>query len=717
MAHRLAEARRVGRSSSTPTPTRRRSPCCGRGPSRSASRSWSATLDDATSTRRLLRRPRLASGLVGPAAGLAPARVAGGPRRRRPGRGRHRPARARAAGAAGPVGRRHRRRLGPALRRAHGLRRSARRLPGHPRRRWCGRCPAAWSASAPTPRGRPALRLALQTREQHIRREKATSNICTAQVLLANIAGMYAVWHGPDGLRRIAAAGAPAHGGSWPPACAAGGVEVVHDACFDTLTVRVPGGRPSVAAAARLRGHQPPRGRRRHLGISLDETTTARHRRRRVGGVRGARHRSPSWTPTVADAIPAGAPARQGEILTHPVFHRYHSEHEMLRYLRRLADQDLALDRTMIPLGSCTMKLNATAEMIPITWPELANIHPFAPDDQVAGLPRADRRARADARRHHRLRRRQLAAQRRQPGRAGRAARHPRPTTAAGASDQRIVCLIPSSAHGTNAASAVMAGMEVVVVACDDRGNVDLADLRAKAEAAGPRLAAVMVTYPSTHGVFETGIAELCAIVHDHGGQVYVDGANLNAAGRARPSRAASVPTSATSTCTRRSASPTAVAGPGVGPIGGAGAPARRSCPATRCTQTAHRWVRSSAAPVRLGRHPRHLVGLHLADGRGRAARRRPSAAILNANYVARRLDAALPRPLHRRRRLRRPRVHPRPAAAHQGHRRHRRGRRQAAHGLRLPRPHAELPGRRHADGRADREREQGASSTASATR
>ncbi len=380
-------------------------------------------------------------------------------------------------------------------------------------------------------RGRPALRLALQTREQHIRREKATSNICTAQVLLANIAGLYAVYHGPDGLRRIAerihrlasmfAAGARA-----------GGLTVVGETWFDTVAVRLEGRAAEVVAA----GHQAGLNLRLidddTVGASFDETCGAATVAALLGvlGVPAA----------AGDDAPDGIPAalrRTGEILAHEVFHRYRTEHEMLRYLRRLADRDLALDRTMIPLGSCTMKLNATAEMIPITWPEFADVHPFAPADQVEGYRRVIAELETmltvitgyDA-----------VSLQPNAGSQGELAGllAVRAYHDSRGDEQRTVCLIPSSAHGTNAASAVMAGLSVVVVACDDDGNVSLDDLRAKAEAAGDRLAAVMVTYPSTHGVFEEGIGAICALVHGLGGQVYVDGANLNAlVGLALPGR------------------------------------------------------------------------------------------------------------------------------------------------------------------------------------
>jgi glycine dehydrogenase len=377
--------------------------------------------------------------------------------------------------------------------------------------------------------GRPALRLALQTREQHIRREKATSNICTAQVLLAVMAGFYAVWHGPEGLRRIArrvhrltsilAAGIKA-----------GGLQLMHDSWFDTVAVRTPGRAREICADARARNINLRLINDDTVGISLDETTTLSV----VQDVCAAFGVAASVEDLVEEGIPTGLP-RSGEILVHPVFRRYHSEHEMLRYLRRLADRDLALDRTMIPLGSCTMKLNATSEMIPVTWPELAAIHPFAPIDQVGGYLEMIHELEAAL-----LEITGYDAVSLQPnaGSQGELAGllAIRAYHRARGDDERTVCLIPSSAHGTNAASAVMAGMRVVVVACDERGNIDLDDLRRLVGEHGDRLAACMVTYPSTHGVFEAGITELCEIVHAAGGQVYVDGANLNAlVGIAKP--------------------------------------------------------------------------------------------------------------------------------------------------------------------------------------
>jgi len=377
--------------------------------------------------------------------------------------------------------------------------------------------------------GQPAYRLALQTREQHIRREKATSNICTAQVLLAVIAAMYAVYHGPLGLATIAARIHRLTG-----VLAAGlkrlGLTVVNDTFFDTLTVATGDRSFDLHAAAMSRGANLRHVDTTHVGISFDETTTREDVKLlwRIFAPEGAALPDfDALEPTVDDAYPA-ALHRRSPFLAHPTFNRYHSETEMLRYLRRLADRDIALDRSMIPLGSCTMKLNAVAEMIPITWREFAHMHPFAPADQtegyremIAGLERMLCAATG------------YAAVSLQPN-AGSQGEYAglliiRAYHTSRGEAHRNVCLIPSSAHGTNPASAQMAGMRVVVVACDNQGNVDLADLRAKAEAHRADLAAIMVTYPSTHGVFEAGIRDICDIVHAHGGQVYVDGANLNA--------------------------------------------------------------------------------------------------------------------------------------------------------------------------------------------
>ena len=461
--------------------------------------------------------------------------------------------------------------------------------------------------------GRPALRLALQTREQHIRRDKATSNICTAQVLLAVIAGMYAVWHGPDGLRRIA-------GRVHRLTCLlaetlrAGGVALVNDTWFDTLTIHVPGRADAIHDEAHKRRINLRALDRDHVGLTFDERSTVE-----LVEVLCDVFAVPRPSLEVAASDRLGVPDalwRDGELLTHPVFHRYHSEHEMLRYLRRLADRDLALDRTMIPLGSCTMKLNATTEMLAVTWPELADIHPFAPPEQTRGY-----RALIDELTEMLVACTGYDAVSLQPnaGSQGELAgllairAYHRSRGDIG----RDICLIPSSAHGTNAASAVMAGMRVVVVACDLGGNVDLGDLGAKVVEHGDRLAALMVTYPSTHGVFEEAIVEICDLVHSHGGQVYVDGANLNALVGARSPR---------SVRRRRVASQPAqdVLHPPrrwrAGRRSGGGArpprpvPADASVPRRRWAEPSRRRSRVVGA-VRLGRDPRHLVGVRGDDG------------------------------------------------------------------------------------------------------
>ncbi|MCF6471432.1 aminomethyl-transferring glycine dehydrogenase [Nonomuraea sp. MG754425] len=383
--------------------------------------------------------------------------------------------------------------------------------------------------------GDPAYRLALQTREQHIRREKATSNICTAQVLLAVIASMYAVYHGPEGLRRIAHR-VHRHATALAGGLRGAGVEVVHQEFFDTVLARVPGRAAAVVAAAAERGVNLWQVDADHVSVACDEKTGVAEVAAvwAAFGVSGA-EAAPENTPENApDALPA-ALLRESGYLTHPVFHSHRSETAMLRYLRRLQDKDIALDRSMIPLGSCTMKLNATTEMEPITWPEFAAIHPYAPAGQAEGYRELIGTLEgwlAEVTGYDAVSIQPNAGS--QGEFAGLLAI--RAYHRANGDDGRDVCLIPSSAHGTNAASAVMAGMRVVVVACDDDGNVDLADLDAKIDKHRAALAAIMVTYPSTHGVYEESITEVCAKVHEAGGQVYVDGANLNAlVGLAKP--------------------------------------------------------------------------------------------------------------------------------------------------------------------------------------
>ena len=377
--------------------------------------------------------------------------------------------------------------------------------------------------------GNTAYRLALQTREQHIRREKATSNICTAQVLPAVVASMYAIYHGPQGLKRIALRVA-----AYTAILAQGleelGCTLVHDSAFDTVTVETGAATETVIARALCEGANLRRVSPAHVGITLDETT----RREELT-------RLWSWFAKPGQALPAldrfdkGADPlipselrRSSDFLSHPVFNTHHSETEMLRYLRRLADKDLALDRTMIPLGSCTMKLNATSEMIPITWPEFAHVHPYAPAAQLAGYAELDQQLQRWL-----CQATGYAGISLQPN-AGSQGEYAgllaiRAWHASRGEEWRDICLIPESAHGTNPASAQMVGMQIVVVKCDAEGNIDLGDLRLKCEQHRPRLAAVMITYPSTYGVFDAHVKELCALVHQFGGRVYVDGANMNA--------------------------------------------------------------------------------------------------------------------------------------------------------------------------------------------
>jgi len=374
--------------------------------------------------------------------------------------------------------------------------------------------------------GHPAYRLSLQTREQHIRREKATSNICTAQVLLAVMASMYAVYHGPEGLRAIASdiAGKAALLRSW---IGEAGGEVLHEAFFDTLVVRVPGRAEQVVATAREFGFQLWFRDTDSVGLSVDETTTLADLHRVAQAFGGPEQRAFGFVAGDGLAqLPEGL-RREDEYLAHPVFNTHRSETAMMRYLKQLADRDYALDRGMIPLGSCTMKLNAATEMAAVSWPEFSRVHPFAPRDDVAGYLVMIEQLEAwlaEVTGYDAVSLQPNAGS--QGELAGllaiRGYHHARGDL------HRDVCLIPSSAHGTNAASAVLAGMRVVVVACDEAGNVDLDDLRAKVTQHADALAALMITYPSTHGVYEQDVVEITGAVHDAGGQVYVDGANLN---------------------------------------------------------------------------------------------------------------------------------------------------------------------------------------------
>ncbi|NOJ39032.1 aminomethyl-transferring glycine dehydrogenase [Bradyrhizobium australiense] len=486
-------------------------------------------------------------------------------------------------------------------------------------------------------RGAPAYRLALQTREQHIRREKATSNICTAQVLLAVIASMYAVYHGPEGLTHIARI---IHRRA--AVLAAGltrlGFAPTSPAFFDTITVAA-GPKQSEIVARALAEKINLRIGDGALGIAVDETTTPAT----IEAVWRAFGGKLSYADVelgARETLPAEL-KRDSAFLVHPVFHTHRSETELLRYMRKLSDRDLALDRAMIPLGSCTMKLNATTEMIPLTWPEFGSLHPFAPSEQAAG--------------YHALFKRleqwlceitgydaislqpNSGAQGEYAGLLAIRAYH----TARG-EPHRKVCLIPSSAHGTNPASAHMAGMEVVVTACDSRGDVDVDDLRAKAEKHSKNLAAVMITYPSTHGVFEEHITEICDIVHSHGGQVYLDGANMNAqVGLSRPGDYGADVSHLN--LHKTFCIPHGGGGPGMGPIG-VKAHLAAYLPGHPSTDGA---VPASVGPVSAAPFSSASIltisYVYILMMGGEGLRRATEIAILNANYIAGRLDPHFP--------------------------------------------------------------------------
>ncbi|MCC6457890.1 MAG: aminomethyl-transferring glycine dehydrogenase [Caldilineaceae bacterium] len=490
--------------------------------------------------------------------------------------------------------------------------------------------------------GNPALRLALQTREQHIRRDKATSNICTAQVLLAIMASMYAVYHGPEGIRRIAArvrllTATLAH------LLRQLGYEVNEGPVFDTL--KISGGpyrqaeliEAAEAQRVNLRAYADGA-----VGVALDEATTVEELRTLLAIFGAADVVGLEEIAAEVNAEYSAAFARTSTYLTHPVFNRYHTETEMLRYIYRLQSRDLSLAQAMIPLGSCTMKLNATTEMIPITWPEFGKLHPFVPRSQAEGYTELFTLLEAALAEIT-----GFAAVSLQPN-AGSQGEYAgllaiRAYHLSRGDDHRRVCLIPSSAHGTNPASAVMAGMEVVVVACDERGNVDLDDLRAKAAQHSDNLAAIMVTYPSTHGVFEEGIVELCRIVHEQGGQVYMDGANMNAqVGLCRPGDIGA------DVCHlnlhKTFCIPHGGGGPGMGPIGVAAhlAPFLPGHPLVEgvggeqaaATVSAAPWGSPSILPISYA-----YIAMMGASGLTEATR----IAILNANYIAARLQPHYP--------------------------------------------------------------------------
>lgn len=487
--------------------------------------------------------------------------------------------------------------------------------------------------------GNKAYRLALQTREQHIRREKATSNICTAQVLLAVMAGMYAVYHGPEGLKSIARR-THRYATVLAAGLTAGGVEVVHGAYFDTLTVRVPGRAAEVVSAAREGGVNLRLVDADHVSLSCDETTT----RAQLGAVWsafGVDADVEALDAEAEDTLPGGL-LREDEYLTHPVFHQYRSETAMLRYLRKLADRDYALDRGMIPLGSCTMKLNATTEMEPVTWPEFGQLHPFAPAEQAQGyltLIRELEERLAEVTGYDKVSLQPNAGS--QGELAGLLA--VRGYHRANGDDQRTVCLIPSSAHGTNAASAVMAGMKVVVVKTADDGEVDIEDLRAKIDQYADQLSVLMITYPSTHGVFEEHVADICAAVHDAGGQVYVDGANLNAlVGLAKPGRFGGDVSHLN--LHKTFCIPHGGGGPGVGPVGVREhlAPYLPNHPLQPAAGPETGVGPISAAPWgSAGILPISWAYVRLMGGEG--LKRATQVAVLSANYIAKRLEPHFP--------------------------------------------------------------------------
>ena len=479
--------------------------------------------------------------------------------------------------------------------------------------------------------GNPAFRLALQTREQHIRREKATSNICTAQVLLAIIAGMYGVYHGPEGLTAIAQR---THSlmNDFALTLTESGYEIVTENWFDTITIRLPGEADLYIEKALLRGFNLRLIDSDHLGVSFDETTN----REIVDNLLQAFTENDLCS-GVASTLPEKV-LRKSSFCQQPVFSLYRSETEMLRYIRRLSDKDLALDRTMIPLGSCTMKLNASTEMIPISWDEFANIHPFVPTEQRKGYTQLiseleDWLVKITG----------YAAVSLQPN-AGSQGEFAgllaiRSYHLANGDESRNICLIPASAHGTNAASAVMAGMKVVVVNCDENGNVDLIDLANKAEEYSETLSAIMITYPSTHGVYEEAVSDICDIVHEHGGQVYLDGANLNAlVGIAQPGKFGADVSHLN--LHKTFCIPHGGGGPGVGPVAvaqhlSAYLPSHPLAPEMQSTEgvgsvSGAPWGSAGILPISWA-----YIAMMGADGLTHATK----TAILSANYVAKRLS------------------------------------------------------------------------------
>nr|WP_317932555.1 aminomethyl-transferring glycine dehydrogenase [Halioxenophilus sp. WMMB6] len=487
--------------------------------------------------------------------------------------------------------------------------------------------------------GNTALRLALQTREQHIRREKATSNICTAQVLLAIIASMYAVYHGPEGLAAIAkqvhaSAAALANG------LKALGFSLVNQQFFDTLTIATGADTSAIHARATAAGINLRVISGEQLGISVDETTEAADLAALLELFKPGHGLDVTELLNSADWAVAEGLRRQGPAVQHPVFNRYHSETEMLRYLRSLSDKDIALDRAMIPLGSCTMKLNATSEMIPITWPEFANLHPHAPLEQSQGYQQMITELEA-----------QLCAITGydaislQPN-AGSQGEYAgllaiRAYHRANGQSHRNVCLIPSSAHGTNPASAQMCGMKVVVVACDNQGNINVADLRLKAEQHSQNLAAIMITYPSTHGVFEESVTEVCNIVHEHGGQVYIDGANLNAmVGLCQPGKFGGDVSHLN--LHKTFCIPHGGGGPGVGPVA-VKAHLAKFLPNHASHQTESNGVGPVSAAQFGSASILPITWMYIRMMGAEGLKQATESAILNANYIAHKLKSAYP--------------------------------------------------------------------------
>ncbi|POX36323.1 glycine dehydrogenase (aminomethyl-transferring), partial [Streptomyces sp. Ru73] len=487
--------------------------------------------------------------------------------------------------------------------------------------------------------GNKAYRLALQTREQHIRREKATSNICTAQVLLAVMAGMYAVYHGPEGLAAIARR-THRYATILAEGLRTGGIEVLHGTYFDTLTARVPGRAAEIVAAAREAGVNLRQVDADLVGIACDETT-GRAQLTAVLGAFGVQGDIEQLDAAAADALPESL-LRTDDYLAHPVFHQHRSETAMLRYLRTLADRDYALDRGMIPLGSCTMKLNATTEMEPVTWPQFGQLHPFAPVDQAQGyltlIQELEERLAVVTGYDKVSLQPNAGSQGELAGLLAVRAYH-----RANGDEQRTVCLIPSSAHGTNAASAVMAGMKVVVVKTGENGEVDADDLHAKIEQYRDELAVLMVTYPSTHGVFEEHITQICAAVHDAGGQVYVDGANLNAlVGVAEPGKFGGDVSHLN--LHKTFCIPHGGGGPGVGPVGVRAhlAPYLPNHPLQPTAGPETGVGPISAAPWgSAGILPISWAYVRLMGGEG--LKRATQVAVLSANYIAKRLEPHYP--------------------------------------------------------------------------